>query len=331
MAAAMGPAAGSAAASAAAPKAASPGARTSTAPPGAPSGGRRPRRTSAQARQHRAYELGRKGRPLPDDLAADADAAGAYGDGANDAAQDGPAAPKAPAAAPAAPSAPAKSSSRVKPPSGGGFVLGILAYALVLNYLQGGPTQVRRWLAAKFVNRTGDSPSGSGGKVSSSIANEATRVVGQAQTANATGTKYSTSPPPTSGSPLEPVGELVPLRDYSGTVMRGMWLVAPAAAAFQRAQQIFGSTIPLTGAYRTAAVEQAGHDRDPAHFPPVSERSYHVRGMAIDVWAAQLQRGQTPPANDPRIISALEQAGFQRFDPTNKRGEAMHWSFGVRG
>ncbi len=301
----------------------------STPPPGAPSGGRRKRRTSAQARQHRAYELGRRGRPLPDDLAADPDAAGAYGDGANDVAQ----ADKAPTGGGPAPSTssarPTTVSKPVRLPSGGGFVLGVLAYAVVLNYLQGGPTQVRRWLAAKFVNRTGDATSassgrsgggGGGGKVLSGVANQATSVAAQAA-----------GRPPSSGSPLEPLADLVPLRDYSGNVMRGMWLTAPAAAAFQRAQQIFGSTIPLTGAYRTAAVEQAGHDRDPAHFPPVSDRSYHVRGMAIDVWAAQLQRGQTPPANDPRIISALEQAGFQRFDPTNKRGEAMHWSFGVRG
>lgn len=34
-----------------------------------------------------------------------------------------------------------------------GFVLGLLLYALTLNYLQGGSAQVRGWLRAKFLNQ----------------------------------------------------------------------------------------------------------------------------------------------------------------------------------
>jgi hypothetical protein len=36
---------------------------------------------------------------------------------------------------------------------GAGFVLGLILYALVLNYVQGGPSQARGWIAAKFLNR----------------------------------------------------------------------------------------------------------------------------------------------------------------------------------
>lgn len=34
-----------------------------------------------------------------------------------------------------------------------GWVLGLVVYALVLNYLQGGAAQARGWLGAKFINR----------------------------------------------------------------------------------------------------------------------------------------------------------------------------------
>lgn len=38
---------------------------------------------------------------------------------------------------------------------GAGFLLGLLAYALMANYLRGGTPAVRAWLAAKFLNRAG--------------------------------------------------------------------------------------------------------------------------------------------------------------------------------
>src|SRR5581483_10783228 len=34
-----------------------------------------------------------------------------------------------------------------------GFLLGLFAYALTINYLRGGSTQVKQWLAAKFLNQ----------------------------------------------------------------------------------------------------------------------------------------------------------------------------------
>jgi hypothetical protein len=36
---------------------------------------------------------------------------------------------------------------------GAGFLLGLFVYALVLNYLRGGPDRVKGWLAAKFINK----------------------------------------------------------------------------------------------------------------------------------------------------------------------------------
>jgi hypothetical protein len=39
--------------------------------------------------------------------------------------------------------------------SAAGFVLGLGAWALAVNMLRGGPDQVRRFLAAKFLNKTG--------------------------------------------------------------------------------------------------------------------------------------------------------------------------------
>jgi hypothetical protein len=60
----------------------------------------------------------------------------------------------------------ARSASRAFPlpiaSDAGGFLLGILGYALLYNFLQGGPEQVRGWLASKFLNRPyGQVPEGS--------------------------------------------------------------------------------------------------------------------------------------------------------------------------
>jgi hypothetical protein len=39
--------------------------------------------------------------------------------------------------------------------TGGGFVLGVMGWVLFRNYLEGGVPQVKRLLAAKFLNKTG--------------------------------------------------------------------------------------------------------------------------------------------------------------------------------
>jgi len=67
--------------------------------------------------------------------------------------------PKPPAPEPAAPAAPSSASwSLPAAPAavgtGSGFLLGVFAWALGLAYLQGGPAGVRKFLAAKFLNKT---------------------------------------------------------------------------------------------------------------------------------------------------------------------------------
>lgn len=48
---------------------------------------------------------------------------------------------------------------------GAGFVLGLLLYALALNYLQGGAAQARGWIRAKFLNQPYVRPTKVGGRV----------------------------------------------------------------------------------------------------------------------------------------------------------------------
>lgn len=50
--------------------------------------------------------------------------------------------------------APAASSAKGLGDNGAGFVLGLVAYALLRNFLTGGWSGVNAWLAAKFVNKT---------------------------------------------------------------------------------------------------------------------------------------------------------------------------------
>jgi len=37
---------------------------------------------------------------------------------------------------------------------GAGFVLGLLAWVLTMQYIRGGPDGVKAWLRAKFLNQT---------------------------------------------------------------------------------------------------------------------------------------------------------------------------------
>lgn len=48
---------------------------------------------------------------------------------------------------------------------GAGLLLGMVAYALLINYLKGGAPQVRGWLAAKFINKPYTVPSSGPGSV----------------------------------------------------------------------------------------------------------------------------------------------------------------------
>lgn len=48
---------------------------------------------------------------------------------------------------------------------GAGMILGLILYALALNYLQGGAPQARGWIAAKFINKAYEAPAKRGGRV----------------------------------------------------------------------------------------------------------------------------------------------------------------------
>lgn len=122
-------------------------------------------------------------------------------------------------------------------------------------------------------------------------------------------------------SPKPPV-TLVTLTDINGFPMSGQQLDPASASAFQRATQLAGKTIRLTGAYRSLATEQAMERSDPANNPPgLGARSYHVQGKAIDVVNPEY-------ANDPSIVRALSQAGWTQF---NRTKEPWHWSYGGTG
>jgi hypothetical protein len=53
--------------------------------------------------------------------------------------------------------APAATTVKGAGSDGAGFVLGLIGFALLRNYLTGGWTGVTSWLAAKFINKTGPS------------------------------------------------------------------------------------------------------------------------------------------------------------------------------
>lgn len=73
---------------------------------------------------------------------------------------------ESPPPAPSAPPSPPPRNPRGGGGSGGtlgGLMLGVFGYALLVNFLRGGPKQARAWLAAKFVNSTSDTGPGTGG------------------------------------------------------------------------------------------------------------------------------------------------------------------------
>lgn len=136
---------------------------------------------TAHARRARAIEHGRmdpefealeraaglRNAPEPiedDDLGVDdVDVAPATGDPADlPVRQEQP----GPAAAAAVPARPGGGRAPGRPWSagdGGGLILGVLTFVMGINYLRGGPDQLKRWFAAKLLNRgAGDTPGGRG-------------------------------------------------------------------------------------------------------------------------------------------------------------------------
>ena len=131
-----------------------------------------------------------------------------------------------------------------------------------------------------------------------------------------------------SSSTLTTPTNLVTLKDIQGKPT-SMQLTPDAAAAFQRAQNRIGRSIPITSGFRSLTSEAERNKQDPKRFPVPN---YHTAGKAIDVWNNfGLPGWLTPPSMDLQVINALQAEGWQRFDPNGTRGEQMHWSYGGRG
>lgn len=122
--------------------------------------GQRDHARNRDADLERAYNAGQAGGAIPADLKGDPDAHQFHSWGGEDAGH--------PAAPPAEPSPPSTSDNKPSPPAarntssskasgpiaeGSGFLLGLIAYAMAINFLRGGPNQLKGWLGAKFLNR----------------------------------------------------------------------------------------------------------------------------------------------------------------------------------
>jgi hypothetical protein len=129
-----------------------------------------------------AKVVAKKAAPLPEPVAhaaklrgqgmTDAQVSKAMGDMGYPKSAPAPAAPSAPAPAPGpaisagAGTGQARRSFPTASSSGGGaggFILGLVGTAVLINYMRGGTEQVKRWAAAKFLNQTTADPGGGGG------------------------------------------------------------------------------------------------------------------------------------------------------------------------
>jgi hypothetical protein len=106
---------------------------------------------------------------------------------------------------------------------------------------------------------------------------------------------------------------------YLVTIAGGHKLAPIAAAGYERASAKYGRPIPITGAYRSYAVQSSAYATDPDRFAP-PDRSLHPKGLAIDVNSAN--------QSEPALVAALSSSGWAQ---TALPKEPWHWSFGVRG
>lgn len=99
----------------------------------------------------------------------------------------------------------------------------------------------------------------------------------------------------------------------------GFKLTPAAASGLSRAEVIAGQKILLKSAWRSHAEQVALYAADPDSGQVAQPgSSYHEQGLAIDIINQ----------SDPRIASALTQAGWHQWSATR---EPWHWSFGVTG
>lgn len=118
--------------------------------------------------------------------------------------------------------------------------------------------------------------------------------------------------------------------DYPNIVIdadgsRVVKLQRPAMRSFHAAQDRYGKDrpsgtreIPLTGSWRSCALQTQLHDSDPSRYAD-PDTSFHPRGLAVDVSTANT------PANLLAIHRALIAEGWFQARPD----EPWHYSFGV--
>jgi hypothetical protein len=97
-----------------------------------------------------------------------------------------------------------------------------------------------------------------------------------------------------------------------------MLLDVTAMASFMAVQATYGKPIPLTGAWRSEAVQAAGYESDPNRFAPPGKGAHPV-GLAVDVHADRVD------LNDPKLLEAFTRHGWYR----RGRSGIMHYSYGV--
>jgi hypothetical protein len=97
-----------------------------------------------------------------------------------------------------------------------------------------------------------------------------------------------------------------------------MRLDVTAMASFMAVQTAYGKPIPLTGAWRSEAVQAQGYETDPDRFAPPGKGGHPV-GIAVDVNANKVN------LNDPKLFDSFTRYGWYR----RGRSGIMHYSYGV--
>jgi hypothetical protein len=125
------------------------------------------------------------------------------------------------------------------------------------------------------------------------------------------------------------------------TIRNGLQLEATAAAAFAAWERAFGAQIPLTGAARSRADQEAGYAADPDRFAAPGT-SAHEEGRAVDVNLGTL--GITVYGRQPAawltnakylaLVKAAAATGWCNYQiknnsPGDKDAEPWHFSYGV--
>lgn len=123
--------------------------------------------------------------------------------------------------------------------------------------------------------------------------------------------------------------------------------LSPAALpAFQKWRADWGGPIPCTTGWRSAAVQQAGYDKDPkGHAPP--DKSFHCKGLAVDVdnnWLQALPADQQTKLRRAAAANGwgqarwrLERGSYPGYEAPcnaqngNNTDEPWHFSWGGCG